>query len=66
MSTALFTRTVVIGAYLIALLLHGQADLVTGLLAAAVMAVWTVALCRDRMTRGVPVSIPGDAARRRR
>jgi hypothetical protein len=67
MPTALFTRTVVVAAYLLALLFKGRADLVTGLLAAAIVAVWTVSLCRDRMTRGGR-SAPtrGDAALRMR
>ncbi|MEV7627023.1 hypothetical protein [Actinoplanes sp. NPDC089786] len=51
MPTALLTRSVVVAAYLLALLFQGRADLPTGLLAGAVIAVWTVPLVRDRMTR---------------
>ncbi len=51
MLIALFARTVVVAAYLFALLCQGRADLITGLLAVAVVAVWVVALCRDRLTR---------------
>jgi hypothetical protein len=65
MPTALFTRTVVVAAYLLALLFNGRADLMTGLLAAAVVAVWTVSLWRDRMMRGGGSSpTRGDAALR--
>jgi hypothetical protein len=52
MPTALLTRTVVVAAYLLGLLFHGRADVMTGLLAAAIVAVWTVSLFRDRMTHG--------------
>ena len=55
MSTALLARTAVAVAYLLALLLNGRLDLMTGFLAAAVVAVWIIPLCRDRMTRRSPV-----------
>jgi hypothetical protein len=51
MSIALLTRTAVVAAYLLALLVNGRADLATGLLAAAVVAVWAMPLLRDRMRR---------------
>ena len=51
MLAALLIRTVIVAAYLLALLFHGRADLSTGLLAGAVLAVWVVPLIRDRMTR---------------
>ena len=63
MPTALLTRTVVIAAYLLALLFKGRADLMTGLLAAAVVAVWTISFCRHRMTRRARPA-RGDAALR--
>jgi hypothetical protein len=58
MLTALLTRTAVVAAWLLALLFQGRADLSTGLLAAAVMAVWTVSLIRGRMTpaRAIPIT----------
>jgi hypothetical protein len=62
MPTALYARSVVVAAYLLALLFHGRAELLTGLLAAAVVAVWTVSLCRDLVTRGGGSASPrGDA-----
>jgi hypothetical protein len=68
MSTALLTRTVVAAAYLLALLLNGPADAPTGLLAAAVIAVWTTPLLRDCITRRTPHPAPtgGDSALRLR
>jgi hypothetical protein len=47
MSISLLSRTVVVAAYLLALLLHGRADIVTGILAVAVVAVWATPLLRD-------------------
>jgi hypothetical protein len=49
MSTALVARTVIALAYLIALLLNGRAEPMTGMIAAAVLAVWAVPLLRDRI-----------------
>jgi hypothetical protein len=54
MSTALLIRTIVVAAYLLALLVNGRADALTGLLAAAVIAVWTIPLLRDRTMRRRP------------
>jgi hypothetical protein len=58
MSTAMLTRTAVVAAYLLALLINGRADLRTGLLATAVVAVWAVPLLRDRRLRRTPVPEP--------
>jgi len=49
MSTALLIRTAVVAAYLLALLINGRADLLTGFLVAAVCAVWALPLLRDHM-----------------
>ncbi|GIM93641.1 hypothetical protein [Paractinoplanes toevensis] len=54
MSVALLTRTAVSAAYLLALLLNGRADLTTGVLAAALVAVWVVPQLRDRRLRRSP------------
>jgi hypothetical protein len=54
MSTALLARTTVAVAYLLALLLNGRFDLMTGFLAAAVVAVWIIPLRRDHMMRRSP------------
>jgi Co/Zn/Cd efflux system component len=64
MTTALLTRTVVIAAYLVALVLNGRADLLVGLLAAAVVALWTVSLIRDRVLRHHPAAVRIDPATR--
>jgi hypothetical protein len=48
MSTALLTRTAVVAAYLVALGWNGRTDLTTGLLAAAIVALWIIPLLRDR------------------
>jgi hypothetical protein len=49
MSTALIARTAIALGYLTALLLNGRAELLTGMVAAAVLAVWAVPLLRDRI-----------------
>jgi hypothetical protein len=54
MLIAMLTRTVVLAAYLLALLLNGSADRLSGLVAAAVIAVWVASLLRDRMLRREP------------
>jgi Co/Zn/Cd efflux system component len=51
MSTSLLGRTGIAAAYLIALLLHGRADTVTGLMAVAITAVWAIPLLRDGRQR---------------
>jgi len=51
MPTALITRTAVVAVYLLALLFKGRADLLTGVIGAAVVAVWAAALLRDTMMR---------------
>ena len=52
MSVPLLTRTVIVAAYLLALLFKGRADLATAMVAVSVAAVWAVALWRDRVIRG--------------
>jgi hypothetical protein len=57
-----------VAAYLIALLLHGRADTVTGLIAIAIVAVWAAPLLRDgRSHRTSPVTAvrPGSRLRAR-
>ena len=54
MSIALLTRTAVVALYLVALLLNGRADLLTGLVAAAIVAIWVIRLLLDRRTQGGP------------
>jgi len=54
MSIALLTRTAVVVLYLAALLLNGRADLLTGLVAAAIVAIWVIRLLLDRRTQGGP------------
>jgi hypothetical protein len=49
MSTALVARTAIALAYLTALLLTGRAEPLTGMVAAAVLAIWAVPLLRDRI-----------------
>jgi hypothetical protein len=51
MSIALFSRTVIVATYLIALLVNGRGDGPTALVAAAVSCVWAVALLRDGWAR---------------
>jgi hypothetical protein len=63
MSTALLSRSAVVSIYLLALLLNGRADLLTGSLAAAVVAVWVISLLRDRLTRRGPVPAPQSRSR---
>jgi Co/Zn/Cd efflux system component len=51
MSTSLLGRTGIVAVYLVALLLHGRADTVTGLIAVAITAVWAIPLLRDGRQR---------------
>jgi Co/Zn/Cd efflux system component len=51
MSISLLSRTTIVAAYLVALLLHGRADTVAGLLAVAIVAVWAAPLLRDGRPR---------------
>ena len=48
-STALLARTAIAVAYLTALLLNGRAEIRTGLVAVAVLAIWAFPLLRDRI-----------------
>jgi hypothetical protein len=54
MSVALAARSTVLLSYLAALVTQGRLDLSTGLLAGAVIALWALALLRDR--RGAPMA----------
>jgi hypothetical protein len=56
MSVTLFARSTIVLSYLAALAGRGRLDLVTGLLAAAIVIIWTVPLLRDqrRGTAGRP------------
>jgi hypothetical protein len=49
MSIALLARSAIALAYLTALLVHGRAELLTAIVAVAVLAVWAVPLLRDRL-----------------
>jgi len=50
MSVALVARTLVALAYLSALLWHARAEPMTGVIAAAIVAVWAMPLVRERVT----------------
>jgi Co/Zn/Cd efflux system component len=68
-SISLLSRTVIVAAYLIALLLHGRADTVTGLLAVAIVAVWATPLIRSSVggsavSRRIPRASAGTGCRR--
>jgi hypothetical protein len=65
MSIAHLTRTVIVTAYLVGLLLNGRADLASGGIAAALVAVWAAPLLRDGMARRTRVlqRAPASAAR---
>jgi hypothetical protein len=53
MSIALVARTLIVGAYLLAVGFHGRLDTVAGLVAAAVVAVWAAPLIRDGLLPAV-------------
>jgi Co/Zn/Cd efflux system component len=67
-SISLLSRTAIVAAYLVALLLHGRADTVTGLLALAIVAVWATPLLRSAggsaVSRRIPRASAGTGCRR--
>jgi Co/Zn/Cd efflux system component len=68
-SISLLSRTAIVAAYLTALLLHGRADTVTGLLAVAIVAVWAAPLLRSTadgsaVSRRIPRASAGPGCRR--
>jgi hypothetical protein len=48
MPVALAARTLIVGAYLLALAFNGRFDTAAGLIAVAVVGVWVISLLRDR------------------
>jgi hypothetical protein len=57
MPVALTARTLVLGAYLLALAFNGRFDTAAGSIAVAVVGVWVISLLRDRRcARRVPIS----------
>ncbi|GIF40389.1 hypothetical protein [Actinoplanes xinjiangensis] len=59
MSIALITRSLVLVAWLAALLIHAGPDLRTGALAASMALVWAAPLIRDRMRSRTRRGLPG-------
>jgi Flp pilus assembly protein TadB len=56
MMTALIARTIVVAAYVIAVLMHQPIGLMSAVVTATVLAVWTVALIRDRGRLRKPIA----------
>jgi hypothetical protein len=58
MSTMFLGRTVIVAAYLAALLLDRGTDGLTGIVVAAVLAVWALPLLRDVLVHRPPTAEP--------